>query len=78
MMETQPTFLLDDSLSEALRDQIDTILLILERPVVQWQLGAFLLVILAALAVPWLLRRSVDAVARRRQSGNVFTLPSRW
>jgi small-conductance mechanosensitive channel len=78
MMETQPTFLLDDSLSEALRDQIDTILLILERPVVQWQLGAFLLVILAALAVPWLLRRSVDAVARRRQSGKVFTLPSRW
>ncbi len=77
-METQPTFLLDDSLSEALRDQIDTILLILERPVVQWQLGAFLLVILAALAVPWLLRRSVDAVARRRQSGKVFTLPSRW
>ncbi|MFZ4659112.1 MAG: mechanosensitive ion channel family protein [Caldilineaceae bacterium] len=78
MMETQPTFLLDDSLAEALRDQIDTILLILERPVVQWQLGAFLLVILAALAVPWLLRRSVDAVARRRQSGKIITWPSRW
>ena len=63
-METQTTaFLLDDSLTRALRDQIDTIWLILERPVVQWQLAAFLLVILGAWAVPWLLRRSVDAVA---------------
>lgn len=78
MMETQTSLLLDDSLTDALRDQLDTILLILERPVVQWQLGAFLLVILAAWAVPWLLRRSVDAVARRRQSGKIITWPSRW
>lgn len=77
-METQTTFLLDDSLTDALRDQVDTIWLILERPVVQRQLLAFLLVILGAWAVPWLLRRSVDAVARRRQSKTIITWPSRW
>ncbi|MBX3012693.1 MAG: mechanosensitive ion channel [Caldilineaceae bacterium] len=69
---------MDNSLLTALRDQVDTILLILDRPIVQRQAGAFILVLFFAWLVPYLLRRSVDAVAHRRKSGRLMTLPSRW
>lgn len=69
---------MDNSLLPAFRDQLDTILLILERPVVQRQIGAFFLVIFGAWLVPYLLRRSVNAVAHRRKSGRIVTLPTRW
>lgn len=77
-MENATTFFPGESLIGALRDQLDTILLILERPVVQRQLGAFLLVILVAWIVPWLWRRSLQAIANRRRSGKIITLPTRW
>lgn len=77
-MENGTTLLPGESLVGALRDQLDTILLIVERPVVQRQVGAFLLVILGAWIVPWLLRRSLQAIANRRRSGKIITLPTRW
>lgn len=77
-LENEPAVLADNSLLDALRNQIDTILLILERPVVLRQLAAFLLVIFCAWLVPWLLKRSLDVVARKRRSGHVFDLPTRW
>lgn len=69
---------MDNSLLAAMRDQVETILLILERPVVQRQIGAYLGVLLGAWVVPYLLRRSVRAVAHRRKSGRLVTLPTRW
>lgn len=77
-LEIETGVLANNSLLDALRNQIDTILLILERPVVQRQLAAFLLVILCAWLVPWLLKRSLEVVARKRRSGHVFDLPTRW
>jgi potassium-dependent mechanosensitive channel len=75
---TETIVLADGSLLDAFRNQIDTILLILERPVVQRQLGAFLLLILVAWLAPWLLKRSLEAVIRTRRSGQATKRLTRW
>jgi len=78
IVESETSSLTDNSLVDALRNQIDTIFLILERPVVQRQVGAFLLVIFCAWLVPLLLRRSLQVIARQRRSGQAAKTATRW
>ncbi|MEZ4726439.1 MAG: mechanosensitive ion channel [Caldilineaceae bacterium] len=77
-LENETIVLADESLLDALRNQIDTIWLILERPVVQRQLAAFLVLIFVAWLAPWLLKRSLEAVTRKRRSGQVAKALTRW
>ncbi len=77
-VDGQTVNLAGSSLVDALRNQIDTILLILERPVVQRQVGIFLLVIFCAWLAPWLLNRSLHVIARQRRSALVAKSTTRW
>jgi len=58
----------DDPRLEAIRNQIDTIWLVLERPVVQRQFGAFLFVLFFSWLLPWLLRRTLNQILARRKA----------
>lgn len=77
-LENETIILADESLLDALRNQIDTILLLLERPVVQRQFVAFLLLIFVAWLAPWLLKRSLEAVTHKRRSGQAAKTLTRW
>ncbi len=77
-VESETLILPDSSLIDALRNQIDTLLLILERPVVQRQVGMFLLVIFCAWLAPWLLNRSLQVIARQRRGALVTKSTTRW
>lgn len=59
---------MNDPRLEAIRNQIDTIWLVLERPVVQRQLGAFLFVLFFSWLLPWLLRRTLNQILARRKA----------
>lgn len=59
---------MEDPRLEAIRNQIDTIWLVLERPVVQRQLGAFVFVLFFSWLFPLLLRRALDKVIERRKA----------
>jgi potassium-dependent mechanosensitive channel len=76
--EGETPLMQDSPLFDALRNQIDILLLTLERPIVQRQIGAFLLVLLCAWLLPLLAQRTLDAIAHRRRSGKIVTLPTRW
>ena len=59
---------MDDPRLQAFWSQIDTLWLVLERPTVQRQLAAFLIIVFLAWLLPWLLRRTLRTLSERRQS----------
>lgn len=58
---------MEDPRFEAFWSQIDTVWLILERPTVQRQLLAFVLIIFFAWLLPWLFLRALRKISNRRQ-----------
>lgn len=66
---------MNDPRLEAIRNQIDTIWLVLERPVVQRQLGAFLFLLFFSWLLPWLLRRTLNQILARRKAHRQGTRP---
>ncbi len=59
---------MDDPRFEVFWSQIDTIWLILERPTVQRQLLAYLIILFLAWLLPWLLNRALRKISNRRQA----------
>ncbi|MEZ4615825.1 MAG: hypothetical protein R2867_10020 [Caldilineaceae bacterium] len=60
--------MVDDPRLEAVWGQIDTLWLVLERPTVQRQLAAFVIIVFLAWLLPWLLRRALRKISERRQA----------
>ncbi len=59
---------MDDPRLEAIWRQIDTVWLVLERPTVQRQLVAFVVIVFFAWLLPWLLKRALRKISERRQA----------